>query len=78
MNEKKIKFIRKPRVCPVCKSQRIASILYGYPAFSEKLMKKMDEGKITLGGCCVSLDDPPWECADCGSKFYKKLGIDFE
>jgi len=78
MNGKKIEFIRKPRVCPVCKSKRIASILYGLPAFSEELIKKMDEGRITLGGCCVSLDDPTWECVDCGARFYKQLKMDFE
>lgn len=54
----KFEFLRKPRVCPVCKSKRIATILWGMPAFSEDLQKKMETGEITLGGCCVSMDDP--------------------
>jgi len=75
---KRYEYLLKPRVCPVCKSKRIASILYGFPAFSEELIKKMDEGKITLGGCCVSLDDPPWECTDCGVEFHRKVIVENE
>jgi len=49
---------RKPRRCPACGSKRIASIMYGYPLFSEELEQKLEAGKITLGGCCISDDDP--------------------
>jgi len=78
MNEKIFEFSKKPRLCPVCKSKRIASILYGYPAFTEELIKKMDEGKITLGGCCVSPVNPTWQCADCGAEFHRKLDFGIE
>ena len=32
----------------------------------------IDAGKIVLGGCCISGDDPKWKCADCGVDIYKK------
>jgi hypothetical protein len=32
--------------------------MYGYPLFSEELEQKLEAGKITLGGCCISDDDP--------------------
>ena len=48
----------KPKSCPVCGSKRIASIMYGYPLFSEELEQKLEAGEIALGGCCISGDDP--------------------
>jgi len=63
---------RKPRRCPVCGSKRIASVLYGYPVFSEELEKKLEAGSVTLGGCIITGDDPVWECVDCHIQFYRK------
>jgi len=65
--------IRKPRKCPACASIRIADIMYGYPIFSEELDDLLKTGKVILGGCCVSRDDPKWECFDCHASIYKKL-----
>ncbi|MFZ3150893.1 MAG: hypothetical protein WA116_04330 [Anaerolineaceae bacterium] len=65
-------FLRKTRTCPVYKSKRIATIQYGYPIYSEDLQRKLDEGKITIGGCCITEDDPKWECVDCGVELFKK------
>lgn len=49
---------QKTKNCPACGSRRIASITYGYPIFSEELEQKLEAGEITLGGCCISDDDP--------------------
>ena len=65
-----LRFRRKPGVCPLCGSRRVASILYGIPAMSPELQRALEEGRIRLGGCCVSDADPAWECADCGAPFY--------
>jgi hypothetical protein len=62
---------RKPGKCPVCKSTKIASYMYGMPAYSEGLMKEIDEGKIILGGCCISDNDPSFACMECKTDFYK-------
>jgi len=58
-------YSRKARKCPACKSSRIANILYGMLAFSPKLEKELDAGRIMTGGCCISDDDPEWRCYDC-------------
>jgi len=29
-------------------------------------------GKIVLGGCEVTDDDPSWQCLDCKAKIFKK------
>ena len=62
---------REPRKCPKCGSTKIATFLYGMPAFSDQLQKDLDEGKIVLGGCCISDDDPTWQCTACSTDIYK-------
>lgn len=62
----------KPQNCPKCGHMPLASIFYGMPAFDEELERKMNEGRITLGGCCVSDDDPAWECTHCGLKIFRR------
>jgi len=49
--------------CPSCGSDDVATIVFGYP--SPELIEEMQQGKVALGGCCVSEDDPEWECTDC-------------
>jgi hypothetical protein len=63
---------RKPKICPKCGSIKIAKILYGMPAGYEELMKKIEEGKIVLGGCCITNDDPTWQCVECETSIYKE------
>jgi len=60
----------KPMECPACGSNKIAVIFYGMPAFSE-VEKDIEEGKIVLGGCCISDDDPTWKCIACETDIYK-------
>jgi hypothetical protein len=73
----KYKSIKKPDKCPECGSGKIAEILYGLPVFSPGLEKKINEDKITLGGCCVSGNEPSWNCIDCGTTIFK-MKIDLE
>lgn len=53
--------------CPLCGSVRIARVLYGLPDESVELME-IDEGRIRLGGCVVTGDDPRWKCNDCNTR----------
>lgn len=49
--------------CPECGSENVVPIVYGLPsweAWEEEL-----EGKIRLGGCCISEDSPKYACKDC-------------
>lgn len=58
-------------VCPYCGSRNIAHLIYGMPAFTEELQRKLDEGKVTLGGCVFEYDRPIllYHCNDCGEEF---------
>jgi len=65
---------RKPRKCKSCGSNRIAVILYGFPAFSPELKAQIEAGKIVLGGCCLpDVGDPSWRCADCGAGYAREI-----
>ena len=67
----RIELPRKPRKCPACGSGPVARIMYGMPAFSEELERDLDKGRITIGGCIVSGDDPDWECTACGRRMHR-------
>ena len=53
---------KKPR-CPLCDSEDIAAIVFGYP--SSEMIEGSERGTIKLGGCCVEEDDPKWHCKEC-------------
>jgi YgiT-type zinc finger domain-containing protein len=41
------------------------------PAYDEKVQKDINEGRLILGGCIVSPDNPAWQCSKCGLEIYK-------
>lgn len=69
--KKRYEYPEKPEICPACGSDRIADILYGYPAFSDKLEEEIKKGHIVLGGCIVTGNDPAWKCLKCGLDIYR-------
>jgi hypothetical protein len=75
MMEKKIIAKRKPRKCPECGCTKVAYILYGLPAFSPELESELKEGKVVLGGCCVTECDPTWQCIECKAQIYKESDV---
>lgn len=58
---------RRKKACPKCGSADVVPILYGYP--TSKLFEDAEKGKVALGGCCVSGDDPQMLCRACGEEF---------
>lgn len=63
---------RKPKKCANCNSRNIASILYGMPAYDEKMEKDIADKKIVLGGCEIHEDAAKWICTDCETEYYKE------
>lgn len=60
-------------ICPKCKSDRTAPILYGYP--SHEAFEAAERGEILLGGCEL-IDSMPHEdygCLECGYRWSKEL-----
>ena len=55
------------RICPKCGSTSIAPIVYGLPG--PKLMEESREGRVVLGGCVITDEDPTHACLDCGSRW---------
>ena len=64
---------RKPRKCPACGSSLVALILYGLSGFSPELEADLEAGRVVLGGCCLTGDDPKWQCMGCGTPIYQKV-----
>lgn len=56
-----------PESCPTCGSLDVVPILYGLPG--PEMMDAAEKGKIELGGCCISDDDPQKQCKACGTQF---------
>ena len=76
--KEKVTAKKKPKKCPKCGCAKIASILYGMPAFSPELQMDLDERKIVLGGCCVTGDDPEWQCVECEIQIYREKKVSRE
>ena len=55
--------------CPRCGSKNTARILYGMPAYSEEMERKLNDGKLYLGGCLVTDHDPARHCNECYRNF---------
>lgn len=65
----KVKKRLNSRKCPYCGATKLAKILYGMRFMNEGLMRDLKNHRIVLGGCCISDDDPEYQCVVCGEKF---------
>ena len=64
-----VKNARAQIKCPRCGSINTARILYGMPAMDEELERKINAGKIYIGGCCITGFDEKYYCNACKKKF---------
>jgi ribosomal protein S27E len=62
---------KKAMQCPNCGSTEIVPIVYGYP--TKKTWQDQSEGKVVLGGCCVSSANPDVHCKACGHEWKKPM-----
>jgi hypothetical protein len=60
--------------CPKCSSLKSIKILYGMPTHEAFLLA--EEGKIKLGGCCITDSDPEYYCKDCENEWDRQTAID--
>ena len=57
----------KPDACPSCGASEVLRIVYGLP--DQELAEEARLGKVALGGCVITGEDPEWQCAKCGREF---------
>lgn len=60
--------------CPKCFSSNVIKFAYGFPSI--ELIKRYEEGKVKLGGCCIEPDSPVFYCKDCENEWTKQQAID--
>ena len=53
--------------CPKCGKQNSIPIRDGFP--SSDMFKEEQAGKVKLGGCEVTGNDPSRHCKDCGNEW---------
>lgn len=58
-----------PTNCPTCGKTPVAKIQYGLP--SEIDVTAIEEGRIVVGGCCITDDIPTWQCTHCGQDIHR-------
>lgn len=61
--------------CPQCGSDCIARIQWGLPAWTEELRRRLKDGRMVLGGCCISDESRDWECRECGYRFGDRIVV---
>ncbi len=71
-NNKRIERVRRPGKCPSCGFKPMGVILYGMPIPTEQYYRDVESGKLIVGGCSLTDDDPKWECRNCGQQIFKK------
>jgi hypothetical protein len=59
--------------CPSCGSKDIIRILYGLRPLPDPEL--MSQGKIVLGGCCFTDDDPDYRCGECEHSWQASVEI---
>lgn len=64
------------RKCPQCGFSNTIRIVYGYP--SSEMFELQNEGKVMLGGCCLSEHSPQYHCKDCGNQWNREDSIEHE
>jgi len=55
--------------CPKCNAEDIATIIYGKPLLSRKILAGFESGRLISGGCLVRSTAPRWHCNQCGADF---------
>ena len=66
---KRFESIEKPDKCPKCGAP-VYRIQYGMPTMSEEEYFNTYHEHVIYGGCCISEDDPEWQCSKCGAAIY--------
>jgi hypothetical protein len=63
--------------CPACGSAEVAGIGYGLPRYTAELRADLDAGRVVLGGCDISGDDPVWVCRACQHSWGRRFPANF-
>lgn len=60
------------KICPKCKSWKVAPILYGMPAMDADLKRALAKQELYIGECTLPVDGPDYHCHGFGSNFSRR------
>jgi hypothetical protein len=58
------------KACPRCGNRVLTEILFGLPNGTALLREQTERGRVALGGCIVTHDDPTRCCSNCGAMIW--------
>jgi transcription elongation factor Elf1 len=53
--------------CPTCGSDLVVPIVYGFA--DAGMAMEEDAGRLLIGGCDITDNDPQWACRACESRW---------
>lgn len=62
--------LKKPNTCPKCGEKKVVPIIYGEPTYKAMILEH--DGKAVLGGCCILIGGPLWQCIRCNAQICKQ------
>ena len=62
------------RQCPKCGSKNAVKIVYGMPSYD--LFEAAQAGKVKLGGCVITEDNPDYCCKNCEHEWNKEQAVE--
>lgn len=65
-----LKTTAKPVRCPWCNSNLVAEIIHEINSLTPAVEQDLNDRKAVLGLSLQGLEDPKWQCMDCGAQIY--------
>jgi hypothetical protein len=62
----------RPKRCPWCNSNLVAEIIHEINSLTPAIQQQLDDCRAVLGVCLKYLENPKWQCMDCGAQIYAR------
>jgi hypothetical protein len=75
-DQTKVTLDAKPKVCPICNSDQIRTIIFIIPYESKEFIEMFESGEITIEQYAEEIrsSKPYWQCDICRGNFYGSEG----
>jgi hypothetical protein len=60
----------RPKRCPWCNSNLVAEIIHEINSLTPAILQDLNDRRSVLGARLKDLENPKWQCMDCGTQIY--------